>query len=88
MTDVTPSPRIDTPYSASAISMVRFWWVMTMSCDVSRSSVQHAEQALQVGVVQRGLDLVKHVERRRSGLEDGDETGDRGQRAFTAGQQR
>src|SRR5690606_31870782 len=34
---LTP-PRMVTPYSASAISMVRFWWVMMMSCEVFRSS--------------------------------------------------
>src|SRR6516162_10390027 len=46
------------------------------------------EQPLQVGVVQRRLDLVQHVERRRAGLEDGQEEGDRGQRALATGQQR
>src|SRR5690606_31354888 len=38
MTVVTPLPCMDTPYRASAISMVRFWWVMTMSWEESRSS--------------------------------------------------
>ena len=38
MTVETPSPRIVTPYSASPTSMVRFWWVMTSSCELSRSS--------------------------------------------------
>ena len=37
-TAVTPSERIVMPYSASAISIVRFWWVMTMSWLLSRSS--------------------------------------------------
>ena len=34
----TPSPRIVTPYSASATSMVRRWWVTTMSWELSLSS--------------------------------------------------
>ena len=38
MTADTPSPRIETPYSASATSMVRFWCVMTTSWELSRSS--------------------------------------------------
>src|SRR5215472_17179333 len=50
--------------------------------------LEDLEQPLQVGVVQRRLDLVQHVERRRAGLEDGQEEGDRGQRALAAGQQR
>src|SRR6266511_879338 len=36
ITSVTPA-RMVTPYSASAISMVRFWWVMTISWLFSRS---------------------------------------------------
>src|SRR5665647_505788 len=35
---VTPSPAIVTPYNASAISIERFWWVMTISWLESRSS--------------------------------------------------
>src|SRR5688572_8409359 len=31
ITVVTPSPRMVTPYSASPISIVRFWWVITSS---------------------------------------------------------
>ena len=27
-----PSSPIDTPYSQSAASIVRFWWVITMNC--------------------------------------------------------
>ena len=38
MTADTPSPRMLTPYSASPISMVRFWWVMTTSWLFSLSS--------------------------------------------------
>lgn len=34
----TPSARIDTPYRASAISMVRFWCVTTRTWLVSRNS--------------------------------------------------
>ena len=32
MTLETPLPAIETPYSASAASIVRFWWVTTMNC--------------------------------------------------------
>ena len=38
MTADTPSPRMVTPYRASAISIVRFWCVTTMSCELVRSS--------------------------------------------------
>ena len=38
ITVVMPSPRIETPYSTSATSIVGFWWVMTISYDVVRSS--------------------------------------------------
>src|SRR5262245_40803757 len=49
--------------------------------------LEDLEQPLQVGVVQRRLDLVQHVERRRAGLEDGQQEGDRGQRALAPRQQ-
>src|SRR4029078_3242123 len=39
ITWVMPSPRIETPYRASADSMVHFWWVITINCEESRSSV-------------------------------------------------
>ena len=84
----TPSWRIETPYSASAISIVRFWCVMTMSWLLSRSSLEDAEQAPEVRVVERGLDLVEDVERARARLEDRDQQGDRGERALPAGEQR
>ena len=32
MTCETPSSPIETPYSVSAASIVRFWWVTTMNC--------------------------------------------------------
>jgi hypothetical protein len=50
--------------------------------------VEHPEQALQVGVVQRRLHLVQHVERRGAGLEDREQVRDGGQRPLSAGQQR
>ncbi len=37
-TAVTPSPRILTPYSASATSIVRLWCVTTISWELSLSS--------------------------------------------------
>lgn len=46
------------------------------------------DQPLQVGVVERRLDLVHHVERTRPGLEDRHQHRHRGQRALPAGEQR
>jgi hypothetical protein len=38
ITAETPSPRMLTPYKASATSIVRFWWVITSSWLCARSS--------------------------------------------------
>src|ERR1700727_2290224 len=48
---------------------------------------EDVQQPAEVGVVQRGFDLVEDVERRRPGHEDGDQERDRGERALPAGQQ-
>ena len=50
--------------------------------------IDEAEEALQVDVVERGLDLVHHVERRRARAKDGEEKGQCRHRSFPAGQQR
>ena len=60
---MTPSPRIVTPYSASAISIVRFWWVMTISWLELAQLLEQRDQPPEVGVVERRLDLVHDVER-------------------------
>ena len=46
------------------------------------------EEAVQVDVVEGGLDLVHHVEGRRPAAEHGEQEGQRGQRALAARQQR
>ena len=88
MTVVTPSPRIETPYSASAISIVGFWWVMTISWLVSRSSSKMPSSPTQVRVVECRFDLVHHVERARSSLEDRNQQSQRRQRSLATRQQR
>src|SRR6266511_2297898 len=50
--------------------------------------VQQVEEALQVDVVERRLDLVEHVEGARPGAEDGEAEGQGGKAALAAGQQR
>ena len=79
ITAVMPSSRIVTPYSASATSIVGFWWVMTISCELLPQLLEQPEQATQVDVVERGLHLVHHVERRRPRPEDRHQHRDRGQ---------
>src|SRR5215470_12993944 len=49
--------------------------------------LEDLQEALEVGVVERRLDLVQHVERRRPGPEDRHQEGDRRHRALAAGQQ-
>jgi hypothetical protein len=50
--------------------------------------VHELEESVQVDVVERGLDLVHHVERRRATTEHGEQERERGQRTFATGQQR
>ena len=83
-----PSEPIDTPYSESAASIVRFWWVTTMNWALARVGAQQLEEAVDVEVVQRGLDLVEDVERARPGQEHREQEGQRGHRLLAAGQQR
>ena len=47
-----------------------------------------AEEPVQVHVVERGLDLVHHVEGRRPGAEHREQERQRGQRALATGEQR
>ena len=51
-------------------------------------AAQEREEAVDVEVVERGLDLVEDVERARPGEEDGEQERERGQRLLAAGQQR
>ena len=50
--------------------------------------VHEVEEAVEVHVVEGGLDLVHHVEGRRPAAEHGEEEGQRGQRALATGEQR
>ena len=65
-TAVTPSERIVMPYSASAIDIVRCWWVMMDELGVFAQFVERVDKAGQVHVAERGLHLVHHVERARA----------------------
>ena len=49
--------------------------------------VEHVAEAVDVGVVERGIDLVEHADRRGLGEEDGEDQGGRGQRLFAAAHQ-
>ena len=83
-----PSPRMATPYSASATSIVG---LLVGDDDQLRRGAQllhQQDQPAQVDVVQRGLDLVEHVERRRAGPEDRDEQCHGRERPLAARQQR
>ena len=77
-----------TPSRQSPASIVRFWWLTISSCASRRNSCDQAEEAVQVDVVERGLDLVHHVERRRPAAEHGEQVRQRGQAALAARQQR
>ena len=68
--------------------MVRFWWLTIKQLRLVAELVDEAEEAVQVDVVERGLDFVHHVERRRPAAEDGEQEGERGQRSLATRQQR
>ena len=55
---------------------------------LSAELVDEVEEPVQVHVVEGGLDLVHHVEGRRPAAEDGEQVGQRGERALAAGEQR
>ena len=88
MTFETPLPAIDTPYRLSAASIVRFWWVDDDELRAVRERAQDLQEAVDVEVVERGLDLVEDVERARPGEEDGEQERERGHRLLAAGEQR
>src|SRR3954465_2931485 len=50
--------------------------------------MNQAKESMQVDVVQRGLHLVHHIERRRATAEDGEQVCERGQRPLATRQQR
>ena len=53
-----------------------------------RERAQDLQEAVDVEVVERGLDLVEDVERARPGEEDGEQERERGHRLLAAGEQR
>ena len=83
-----PPGCIDTPSRLSPASIVRFWWDDDDQLGVLAELGDEPEEAVQVDVVERGLDLVHHVERRRPAAEHGEQERQRGQAALATGQQR
>ena len=59
-----------------------------MNCALLGVAAQQREEAVDVEVVERGLDLVEHVERARPREEDREQEGQRRERLLAAGQQR
>ncbi len=84
----TPSWPIETPYSQSAASIVRFWWVITMNCARSAVAPQQRQEAIEVEIVERRLDLVEDVEGARAREEHREQERQRGHRLLAAGEQR
>ena len=64
----------------SAASIVRFWWLTIEQLRLVAELGDQAEEAVEVDVVEGGLDLVHHVERRRPAAEHGEQERQRGQR--------
>ena len=58
------------------------------SCASLRNSCDEVEESVEVHVVERGLDLVEQIERRRPGAEHREQERQRGERALATGQQR
>ena len=54
----------------------------------ARDLVDQVAEPADVRIVERGVDLVEHADRRRIGQEDGEQQRERGQRLLAAGQQR
>ena len=80
----TPGSAIVTPYSTSASCMVRLWCVIRMNCERSVIDANHLVVSSDVGLVERGIDLVEDAERRRSNLENGEDEAHRGERLLAA----
>ena len=77
-----------TPSRQSPASIVRFWWRHHDQLGVLAELLDQAEEAVQVDVVEGRLDLVHHVERRRTRAEHGEQVRQRRQAALATGQQR
>ena len=68
--------------------MVRFWWVTTINCDDARKLFQDPQQPAEVGVVERSLNFVEHIEGAGSRLEDRHQQRNGGERPLAPRQQR
>ena len=79
-----------TPNSRSTRLMVIGLWVMTRKrvSVRSRHRVEQVAEALDIGVVERRIDLVEHADRRRVGEEHRKDQAHRRQRLLAARQQR
>ena len=84
----TPLPAMDTPYKRVG-GLHR---ALLVGDDDELRAVgepaQDLQEAVDVEVVERGLDLVEDVERARPGEEDGEQERERGHRLLAAGEQR
>ena len=67
---------------------MRFWWLTIEQLRLVAELVHEVEEAVQVHVVERGLDLVHHVEGRRPAAEHGEQERQRGERPLATRQQR
>ena len=75
-----PGSSMVTPYSTSAASIVFRLWVITMNWVCEVQLAQDPEEAVDIGVVERRVDLVEHAERARPVVEDREEQGQAGER--------
>ena len=79
-----------TPNSRFIRAMVIGLWVITTKrvSVVPRHLVEQIAEALDIGVVERRVDLVEHADRRRVGEEHREDQRQRRQRLLAAGEQR
>ena len=86
----TPRSAMVTPNRRFIRAMVIGLWVIDDEARVGRPGhlVEQVAEALDIGVVERRVDLVEHADRRRVGEEHGEDQRQRGQRLLAAGQQR
>ena len=70
--------------------MVSGWWVMMRNrVSVSLRHLLHQQaEPLDIGIVERRVDLVEHADRRGIGEEHGEDERERGERLLAARQQR
>ena len=86
----TPRSAMVTPNSRFMRAMVIGLWVITTKrvSVVPGHLVEEVAEALDIGVVERRVDLVEHADRRRVGEEHREDQRQRGQRLLAAGEER